>query len=165
MDNATKTVELTVIGTIHTPHESKTNIPIQPVGGSGIYGVAEVFPEFAKGLTDLDGFSHMMLLFHLHQSDGYSLMVKPFMDNKEHGIFATRSPKRPAAIGLSTVKIIQVHANKVVFEGPDMLNGSPLIDIKPFYRQSDNRLDARSGWLDEKEENLVEVLKSDNRFV
>ncbi len=152
------------IGLIRTPHQSLVNMPIQPVGAKGVEGVIELKPDLQEGLTDLDGFSHITLIYHLHEVEGYNLMVKPFMDNKEHGIFATRSPKRPCAIGLSTVKLIKVDGNKVYFEGADMLDETPLLDIKPFFRQTDNRPDALSGWLDEKDEHMAQSQRSDDRF-
>lgn len=160
-----KTVSLNLIGTIRTPYTTPDNIPVQPVG-SGDEGIAEVYPEFAEGLMHLDGFSHAMLLFHLHEmKEGYKLKLTPFMDDKEHGVFATRSPYRPAAIGLSTVKVKKVENNKLYFEGADMLNGSPLIDIKPFFKQVDNKPDAISGWLEDKAPDIAEQHRSDNRFI
>ncbi|QBG48114.1 tRNA (N6-threonylcarbamoyladenosine(37)-N6)-methyltransferase TrmO [Verrucomicrobia bacterium S94] len=161
----TETVELTLIGTIRTPHTRADNIPVQPVG-SADEGVAELYPEFAEGLKDVDGFSHVMLLFHLHEmKKDFKLIITPFMDKKEHGVFATRSPARPAAIGLSTVKVKKVEDNKLYFEGADMLDGSPLIDIKPFFRNVDNRPDAVSGWLEGKEEDIASKHRSDDRFM
>lgn len=161
----TETVELTLIGTIHTPHTAADNIPVQPVGSKD-EGVAELYPEFAEGLKDVDGFSHVMLLFHLHEmKKDFKLIITPFMDKKEHGVFATRSPSRPAAIGLSTVKVKKVEDNKLYFEGADMLDGSPLIDIKPFFRNVDNRPDAISGWLEDKEADIASKHRSDDRFM
>lgn len=107
-----------------------------------------------------------MLLFHLHEmKPGYKLMLTPFMDDKEHGVFATRSPHRPAAIGVSIVRIKCVDGNLLHFEGADMLDGSPLIDIKPFFRHVDNQPDAVSGWLEAKDPNIAEHHRSDARFV
>jgi tRNA-Thr(GGU) m(6)t(6)A37 methyltransferase TsaA len=163
MNKPLKKVGLTVIGTIHTNHQSIENMPIQSVAAKE-NGVAEVYPYFADGLLDLDGFSHVILLYHLHRQGGYQLRVKPFMDDTEHGVFATRSPKRPAAIGLSIVKIIGIKENKIHFEGADMLDGSPLIDIKPFFRVFDNRPDAVSGWLEGKDEKDLKRVRSDDRF-
>jgi tRNA-Thr(GGU) m(6)t(6)A37 methyltransferase TsaA len=160
-----KTVTLNLIGTIRTPHTTLNGIPVQPVG-SGDEGIVELFPEFAEGLVDVDGFSHVMLLFHLHEmKKEFKLTITPFMDNKEHGVFATRSPSRPAAIGLSTVKVTKVEGNKLYFEGADMLDGSPLIDIKPFFRNVDNRPDAISGWLENKDADIASKHRSDDRFM
>jgi tRNA-Thr(GGU) m(6)t(6)A37 methyltransferase TsaA len=160
-----KTVELNLIGRILTPHETVENIPVQPVGAQQVEGIAELDPELAEGLTDVEGFSHVTLLFHLHKmKPGYKLMLKPFMDDVEHGVFATRSPHRPAAIGMSTVRVHKVEGNRLYFYGADMLNGSPLIDIKPFFRHADNQPDAVSGWLDAKDARLAERHRSDDRF-
>ncbi len=158
-------IELHTIGKLITPHKTIENIPVQAVGGREFTGIAELVPELAVGLKSLDGFSHMTLLFHLHKSKGYSLTVKPFMDDKVHGIFATRSPKRPSAIGMSTVKIIKVEANRVYFKGADMLDGSPLIDIKPFFAKVDNVPGAISGWLENKDSDVAEKTRSDDRFM
>ena len=152
------------IGTIHTPHRAIANMPVQPVGAAGVEGIIELDPDLTIGLTDLSGFSHVTLLYHLHEVKGFELMVKPFMDNRKHGIFATRSPRRPNAIGLSTVKLIKIEKNRIWFEGADMLDGTPLLDIKPFFRQTDNRLQACSGWLDEKDEFIAHSHRSDDRF-
>lgn len=152
------------IGLICTPHADLVNMPIQPVGAKGVEGVIELNPDLQEGLIDLDGFSHLTLIYYLHEVKGCELMVKPFMDDRKHGIFATRSPKRPNAIGLSTVKLIKVEENRIYFEGADMLNGTPLLDIKPFFRQTDNRPDAVSGWLDAKDELMAHNQRSDDRF-
>ena len=159
-----KSVKFKIIGTIHTPHTTIENIPIQPVGGKEYRGVIEILPELTDALQDLDGFSHIILLFHFHKTKGYKLKVKPFMDDAEHGLFATRTPKRPSPIGLSTVKILKIEGNKIYFEGADMLDGTPLIDLKPFYTKFDNRPDAICGWLDKKDEKVVRNMRSDDRF-
>jgi len=163
--NTLQTICFEPIGVIYTPHVELVNMPVQPVGAKGVEGYIELHPELVEGLTDIEGFSHLTLIYHLHEVEGFKLMVKPFMDNKEHGIFATRSPRRPCAIGMSTVKLLRVEENRVHFEGADMLNGSPILDIKPFFRQADNRPDAVSGWLDEKHEKTAHVHRSDDRFV
>lgn len=158
------TISMQVIGHLKTPHITIENMPIQPIGAKGIEGKVILEPQFQKGLTDVDGFSHVMLIYHFHEVSGYHLMLEPFMDDKKHGVFATRSPKRPNAIGISVVKVLKVEGNCLTFEGADMLNGSPLLDIKPFFRQTDNRPDAVSGWLDDKAEKLAEEMISDKRF-
>ncbi|WP_297092473.1 tRNA (N6-threonylcarbamoyladenosine(37)-N6)-methyltransferase TrmO [uncultured Draconibacterium sp.] len=157
-------VELSRIGTISTPHKTIANIPIQSVGAKEYTGVIELEPQLAEALEGLEGFSNLILLYHLHRVDGYKLKVKPFMDDKEHGVFATRSPKRPSPIGMSTVDLIKIEGNKIWFKGADMLDGTPLIDIKPFFRQVDNRPDAVSGWLDSKNDDLPSIQRSDDRF-
>lgn len=163
MTKQNKSVKLPIIGVIRTGNNSIENMPIQSAAAKET-GIAELFPEYADGLLDLDGFSHVMLLFHLHKQTGYSLHVKPFMDENEHGVFATRSPKRPAPVGLSLVRVLSVDGNKVHFEGADMLDGSPLIDIKPYFKNFDNRDDAISGWLEDKDEATIKKIRSDSRF-
>jgi tRNA-Thr(GGU) m(6)t(6)A37 methyltransferase TsaA len=139
-------------------------MPIQPIAADGIKGSIELFPEYVEGLMHLDGFSHITLLYRFHKVHHYELMVKPFMDKVEHGIFATRAPKRPNAIGISTVKLIGIEDNILHIEQVDMLDGSPLIDIKPFFQKYDNRLKTKAGWL-EKNKNLPSsALVSDGRF-
>jgi tRNA-Thr(GGU) m(6)t(6)A37 methyltransferase TsaA len=152
------------IGIIHTPHTDVKNMPIQPIAAKGIKGHIELFPEYSDGLTDLEGFSHITLLYHFHKIKGYQLMVKPFLDDKEHGIFSCKAPKRPNAIGTSTVKLIGIEKNIVHIEMVDMLDGTPLIDIKPFFPKYDNRLDAVAGWLEKTVPVPVEKMRSDDRF-
>jgi tRNA-Thr(GGU) m(6)t(6)A37 methyltransferase TsaA len=157
-------IVIQAIGTIYTPFKKINDMPIQPIAAEGIKGYIEVFPEFTKGLTDLDGFSHITVLYYFHQVTGYNLMVEPFMDNEEHGIFATRSPRRPNAIGISTVKLLNIENNIINIEMADMLNETPLIDIKPFYSKFDNRFDTKSGWLVKSENVPIHQLRSDKRF-
>ena len=110
-------------------------MPIQPTGAKGIKGTIEIKDEYVDGLKDLDGFSHIHLIYLLHKVEGYMLEVKPFMDNSTHGVFATRSPKRPNRIGMSVVKLNKVEGNKVCVENVDILDGTPLLDIKPYVPQ------------------------------
>jgi len=159
-----KTIQLTVIGTIRTNHKSIENMPIQSAAAGDEQGTIELLPEYEEGLLDLEDFSHLILIYHFHKQNGFSLKVKPFMDDREHGVFATRSPKHPAAVGISIVRLLKVEGNKIHFEGADMLDETPLIDIKPFFRNFDNRLDAVSGWLDKKNEKLIRDVRSDDRF-
>ena len=159
-----KHITIIPIGVIYTPFDSIEDMPIQPLAAEGIKGYIELFPEYTEGLTHLEGFSHITLVYHLHEINGYDLLVNPFMDNKEHGIFATKSPKRPNAIGLSTVKLLGIQNNVIHIEMVDMLNGTPLIDIKPFYSKFDNRTNTKSGWLDNRGDIPTKKLRSDNRF-
>jgi tRNA-Thr(GGU) m(6)t(6)A37 methyltransferase TsaA len=158
------TIVIHPIGVIHTPHKDINNIPIQPIAAEGIRGHIELLPEYVEGLKDLDGFSHITLLYHFHKISGYKLTVVPFMDTEERGIFACKAPKRPNAIGLSTVRLIGIKKNIITIEQVDMLDGTPLIDIKPFYSRYDNRENVRSGWLEEKGEIPLAKLRSDERF-
>lgn len=139
-------------------------MPIQSAAAGDEQGTIELLPEYVDGLLDLDDFSHLILIYHFHKQNGFSLKVKPFMDDREHGVFATRSPKHPAAVGISIVRLLKVKGNIIYFEGADMLDETPLIDIKPFFRNFDNRLDAVSGWLDSKNEKQIKDVRSDDRF-
>lgn len=154
---------VTPIGYLETPFETVNNMPIQPLVIASSEGKAILYHEFAAGLKDLDGFSHIILLFLLHKIEGYQLEVVPFMDDVPHGVFATRSPKRPNRIGMSIVRLERIEDNIIYFKGVDMLNGSPLLDIKPYYSYFDNRENVRNGWLEGKVLS-PERLKSDNRF-
>lgn len=159
-----KEIIINPIGTIHTPHKGIENIPIQPIAAEGIKGYIELLPEYVPGLKDLDGFSHITLFYHFHKVDGFKLEVMPFMDTKTHGIFSCKAPKRPNHIGLSTVKLMGIENNIIHIEQVDMLDGTPLIDIKPFYPKYDNRFDVKCGWLDARPEITIESMRSDNRF-
>ncbi len=153
------------IGVIHTPHKDIKNMPIQPIAAEGIKGYIELFPEYEEGLADLEGFTHITLLYHFHKIQNYSLKVKPFMDrDRERGLFSCKAPKRPNPIGLSTVKLISIEKNILHIEMVDMLDGTPLLDIKPFFKKYDNRLDAVSGWLEEKVDVPKKDMHADERF-
>jgi len=155
---------LNPIGIIRTPHTDVKNMPIQPIAAEGIRGTIELLPEYAAGLKDIEGFSHLTLIYRFHKIEGYELEVVPFMDTVAHGIFASKAPKRPNAIGISTVKLLAVEGSILHIEQVDMLDGTPLIDIKPFYPRYDNRENVKIGWL-EKNKNLpLDKLRSDERF-
>ena len=153
--------ELKPIGIIKTQFEEKVGVPIQAKNGEDYIGHIEVNNEYVQGLKDLDGFSHIHLLYHLNRHDDYSLLVKPYMDDTSRGLFATRAPKRPNQIGLSLVEIIKIEDNVITFKGVDMLNNTPLLDIKPYYHEFDSRENSKAGWLD-KVKNKRTV--ADNRF-
>ncbi|MFW5808617.1 MAG: tRNA (N6-threonylcarbamoyladenosine(37)-N6)-methyltransferase TrmO [Spirochaetota bacterium] len=143
-----ETITLTPIGTIHTPHDDIKGMPIQPVAAGGVRGLIELLPEYTDGLKDMEGFSHITLVYLFHKIRNHELQVVPFMDTVPRGIFACRAPKRPNPIGISTVKLVSVNGNIIEIEEADMLNGTPLLDIKPFYPRYDHRENTRSGWLD-----------------
>ena len=151
------------IGIIHTPFKELENMPIQPSGAAGIPGTVELFPEFADGLKDLDDFSHLILLYHFHESSGYRLAVTPFLDSKPRGVFATRAPKRPNPIGLSIVRLIQIQGCALEIENVDILDGTPLLDIKPYVPEFDHEENCRIGWL-EKARGKARDKRSDKRF-
>jgi len=139
----------TPIGIVHSPHQHAADTPIQPVFAAGCRGRAEIFPEFAEGLRDLEGFSHIYLIYHLHQAPPAKLLVKPFLQDVEHGVFATRSPARPNPIGLSIVKLERREGNILYLDGLDILDGTPLLDIKPYCARFDCIPNTRNGWQDE----------------
>jgi len=137
------------IGVIHSPFTEKSSTPIQPTRSQAI-GLVEVQPEFAEGLLDIEGFSHLILLYVFHCSTGYSLQVKPFLDDQLHGLFATRYPCRPNPIGLSVVRLVSRQGNALTIEGADVLDGTPLLDIKPYVPEFDVRADVQTGWYDQR---------------
>jgi len=133
------------IGVIHSPFTDKKQTPIQPSRSQAV-GQVEVYPEFAEGLQDVEGLSHVILLYVFHCSSGYTLRVKPFLDDALHGLFATRYPCRPNPIGLSIVRLLARHDNILEIEGVDVLDGTPLLDIKPYVPDFDARENVRVGW-------------------
>ena len=151
------------IGVIRSPFKEPEGTPIQPAGATGVAGIVEVFPEYVEGLKDIDGFSHIILLYHFHLSKGASLRVKPFMDNCEHGIFAIRGPSRPNPIGLSVVRLVRVEAGILHVQDVDIVDGTPLLDIKPYVPQFDIRKVERIGWLAQKV-HKVSRSRDDGRF-
>jgi tRNA-Thr(GGU) m(6)t(6)A37 methyltransferase TsaA len=156
-------IEFNPIGIIRSPYSTTADMPIQPAAALGVRGSVEVFPAFAPGLKDLDGFSHIILLYHFHLSNDYKLEVRPFLDNTKRGVFATRAPKRPNQIGLSVVKLVSVHENILVIENVDILTGTPLLDIKPYIPDMDATGDVRTGWFSRVKANL-DSTTNDGRF-
>ena len=156
-------IELKPIGVIHTPFTKKEGMPIQPAGAAGIKGTVEVFEEYRAGLKDLDGFSHIILLYHFHCSQGFSLHVVPFLDTEEHGVFATRVPRRPNPIGLSVVQLDRVENGILHVVNVDILDGTPLIDIKPYVPEFDGAAVFKNGWLEHARKRVAEH-RSDDRF-
>jgi len=155
---------ITPIGTIHTPFDDLEGMPIQPTGAALVRGSIVMDKEYEHGLNDLEGFSHIILLYHFHLSKGYDLMVKPFLDNHKRGLFSTRAPKRPNPIGLSIVRLIKRDGNTLSIEGIDVLNNTPLIDIKPYVPGFDTKEVTSIGWLEKSYKNAAS-LKSDDRFI
>lgn len=140
------------IGVIHSEHTTAEKTPIQPVYAQGCRGRADVFPEFAGGLRDLDGFSHIYLIYHFHRAPEAKLIVKPFLQDVERGVFSTRAPCRPNAIGLSVVELLAVENGGLLLDGVDILDGTPLLDIKPYTEKFDLRAVKKCGWQDEVDE-------------
>lgn len=138
-------------------------MPIQPTGAVGIKGTVEVLDAYQAGLKDLDGFSHIILLYHFHRSESFNLQVTPFMDSQSRGLFATRAPKRPNPIGLSVVQLEKVEGGVLHIQNVDILDATPLLDIKPYVPAFDTPVKARTGWLEKANKNLLNQ-KSDDRF-
>lgn len=159
----TQPIQYQAIGILHTPFDDIRDMPIQPTGAQGVRGTAEVFDAFCAGLIDLDGFSHIILLYHLHQVEEPQLVVTPFLDTRSHGVFATRAPRRPNPIGLSVVRLVRLEGNVLHLENVDMLDGTPLLDIKPYIPAFDHQPVTRLGWLEGASDD-VHHTRSDDRF-
>lgn len=156
-------IEYKPIGTINTPFQKTDGMPIQPVGAEGVKGSVQVLDEFTDALQDLEGFSHIILLYHFHKSEGYSLKVIPFLDDEPHGLFATRAPRRPNSIGMSVVKLTGIKDNILDIENVDIMDGTPLLDIKPYITDFDVFEVEKAGWY-AKHSGKVRKTASDNRF-
>ncbi len=154
------------IGIIKSPFKELEGMPIQPVGACGIKGEVHLNKEYAEGLADLEEFSHIIVIYHLHRSEGFSLKVKPFLDDKKHGVFATRAPKRPNPIGLSVVHLDKVVDNVIHISSVDILDGTPLLDIKPYIPEMERNENEEVciGWLEDKHHKAREK-RADNRFI
>lgn len=153
----------TPIGIVRSPFTDTAGMPIQPAGAKGVRGTIALRPDLKAGLADLKGFSHIILIYAFHRSKGYSLEVTPFLDTARHGVFATRAPKRPNAIGISIVRLIAVEENVLIIENVDLLDGTPLLDIKPYVPAFDAFSDAKAGWLDQTAGNAGSA-RADERF-
>jgi len=140
------------IGVIHSEHVVAEQTPIQSTYAKGCKGRAEVFPAYAQGLRDLEGFSHIYLIYHFHQAGPAKLLVTPFLQDVTRGVFATRAPCRPNAIGLSIVELLGRDGTTLYLDGLDVLDGTPLLDIKPYTAKFDRREPTRNGWQDEVDE-------------
>jgi len=156
-------IKYKVIGIIKTPFLLREGMPVQSKGAKGVKGTVEVKKRFMEGLKDLDEFSHIILVYHLHKSKGFNLQVIPFLDNKPHGIFATRAPKRPNPIGISVVKLLSITNNVLEVENVDIIDSTPLLDIKPYTPKFDHFETEKNGWIDNASAKVKEM-KSDNRF-
>jgi tRNA-Thr(GGU) m(6)t(6)A37 methyltransferase TsaA len=151
------------IGIIRTPFNEIRGMPIQPRGAGGAPGRVEVKPEYCQGLRDVGGFSHLILIYQFHRSEGYSLLVRPFLDDAYRGVFATRAPRRPNPIGLSVVELVRVEGCTLHVRGIDVLDGTPLLDIKPFVPEFDSPSTCRVGWLQGRAERAGDA-RADLRF-
>lgn len=152
-----------VIGIIHSPFREPKGTPIQPSAAEDVEGIVEVFPEYQAGLQDVDGFSHIILLYHFHLATPGPLQRKPFMDTTERGVFAMRGPSRPNPLGLSIVRLQKVEGIRLHIQDVDILDGTPLLDIKPYVPAFDTRPATRIGWLEQRIQQLSES-RDDGRF-
>ena len=153
------------IGIIHSPFKDLEGMPIQPVGAKDIKGEIHIKEEFKEGLKDLEGFSHIVLIYHLHLSKGFNLHVKPFLDTVKRGVFATRAPRRPNPIGMSVVCLERIEGSKIIISNVDIVDGTPLLDIKPYIPNFDKCKGekVRIGWFEDKHEEAHNI-RSDDRF-
>jgi tRNA-Thr(GGU) m(6)t(6)A37 methyltransferase TsaA len=156
-------MECITIGTIHSPFTELEGMPIQPAGAAGVKGTVEVLPDYSDGLQDVAGFSHLILLYAFHRSRGFDLRVVPFMDGTSRGVFATRAPRRPNPIGLSVVRMVRVEGRVLHVENVDVIDGTPLLDIKPYVPGFDPSGEIRIGWLAEAG-HAVAAARADSRF-
>ena len=151
------------IGVIRSPFSEPKETPIQSSAATEITGKVELFPEFADGLKDIEGFSHIILIYHFHLSKKTSLEVTPYMDTETHGVFSTRAPGRPNPVGISIVRLTSIEGNILLVKDIDIVNGTPLIDIKPYVPEFDIRENVRTGWLETNVNKLPDT-KDDGRF-
>lgn len=142
-------LELKPIGIIHSPYKSREEAPYQGCEQDEICQI-EVFKEFEEGLKDIEGFSHIILIYYYHQSRGYHLLVKTPWDIKPHGLFSTRSPNRPCPLGLCVVELVAREKNILKVKGLDAIDGTPLLDIKPYIPSIDEKVQVEIGWLKDK---------------
>ncbi len=151
------------IGTIHSPFTDPANMPIQPAGCRGVRGWIDLIPKFQAGLKDLEGFSHIFALYHFHKSQGWSAEIIPFLDTVARGLFSTRAPRRPNPIGLSVLKLDMISGCRLDVSNIDILDGTPLLDLKPYIPQFDLVENLKIGWLEGKAKD-VQTRLSDQRF-
>ena len=156
-------IKYTPIGVIHSQFNEPKGTPIQPSVAKDTEGTVEVFPEYAEGLKDVEGFSHIILVYHFHLARKSSLKVKPYLDNEVRGVFSTRAPSRPNPIGISVVRLIGIEETILQIQDIDIVDGTPLLDIKPYVPAFDVRETVKIGWL-EKNIHKLSVSKDDGRF-
>jgi tRNA-Thr(GGU) m(6)t(6)A37 methyltransferase TsaA len=152
------------VGVIHSPHQELVGMPIQPTAATGVKGTVVIDPLFQEGLRDLEEFSHVILVYFFHQAKSPEMLVKPFLDDIKRGVFATRAPRRPNGIGISVVKLLSIKGNILEIENVDILDGTPLLDIKPYIPDFDEWEEVRIGWL-EKSRGKINNKMSDDRFL
>ena len=156
-DNKPEIIKFTAIGHVISTHTDPRTVPIQPRYADNVHGRIEILPEYVHGLKDLDGFSHIIVLYQFHHGSSSKLVVKPFLQDVERGIFSTRAPCRPNRIGLSIVELIRIDGGTLHISGVDMLDGTPVLDIKPYVDRFDNIVTTRNGWHDEVDEETAGI--------
>ncbi len=159
-----RTISYTPIGVIHSPFRDVKGMPIQPAGAEGVQGSVEIESEYVAGLKGIEAFSHIILIYHFHLSKGYSLEVKPFLDDELHGVFATRAPRRPNAIGISIVRLVTVEGHVIHVEDVDVVDGTPLLDLNPYVPAFDARNAKGIGWLSHARRRVRDV-RADERCI
>ena len=163
MTEADMTITFSPIGVIHSPFLTAAGTPIQPATAAGALGTVEILPHLAGALEGIEGFDRIWLLYQFHQSCGFRPTVVPFLDTQAHGLFATRSPARPNPLGLSVVRLLAVRGNLLEVTDIDVVNGTPLLDIKPYVPRFDSFSPSRAGWMDKADR--PETTHADERFV
>ena len=158
-----KPIEFRQIGIIHSPFKNPAGTPIQPAGAMGVEGKVEVFSDYQEGLEDLAGFSHIFIIYYFHLAKKTTLKVKPFLDDQRHGVFATRAPTRPNPIGLSVVRLIKIDNGNLYIQDIDVVDKTPLLDIKPYIPDFDVRTVMKIGWLESKSKRVTKT-SADERF-
>jgi len=151
------------IGFVHSPFKAPQDVPIQSAAAEGVIGSVEVAGEYVEGLRDVEGFSHLILIYHCHLAQDYSLLVKPFLDESLHGVFSTRAPSRPNPVGVSVVRLTKKEENMLHIKDVDIIDGTPLLDIKPFVPHFDQRKTEKIGWLTGKIDKMHSK-RDDGRF-
>ncbi len=159
-----KQIKYEPIGIVHSPFKKVQGTPIQSLGAKNTKGIVEVFSKYSRGLKDIEGFSYLILIYHFHLIKKQRLVVKPYMDKKSHGIFATRAPSRPNPIGISIVKLEKRKKNFLYVSGIDIVDKTPLLDIKPYVPEFDVRKTNKIGWLKRKISKLAKT-RDNGRFI
>lgn len=152
------------IGTVHSPFKEPKGVPIQPTAAKDIKGSIEIKDEFKNGLCDLDGFSYIIVLFNFHLSTGYKMKVIPFLDDTPRGLFSTRAPNRPSSIGLSIVRLDKIEGSTLHITGVDIVDGTPVLDIKPYIPKLNPDGDIKIGWL-KKASHKFDTKTADDRMI
>ena len=160
-----KKITLNPIGIIHSPFKEIVGTPIQSVFSKDGEGTVEIFPEFKQGLKDLDGFSHIILIYHFHKLKGYRLICRPFLDDVQRGVFAIRTPRRPNPVGFSIVRLKKIRDTIISVSSLDILDGTPLIDIKPYIPQFDAPKASKLGWFKKAFKKKKSAILADDRFI